>query len=187
MTLLEGGGTDQPGMLPDESPPAPAPVAEVPAAATAVAEAPAVDEAEETEGAENETEEAETVTGAAENVTPAPMAAAPAPPAPKPNELKVLIAIIGDSTMVGVKTPDTDPIFTSIPKDPAAKTELDHLAVALLKVPALVTEAKAKWATNPRNPKAVLPEPPAPAPARTATPARRPAAATESRGQPSFF
>jgi len=97
---------------------------------------------------------------------------------PKSNELKVLIALNGDVAMVGVKTPDTDPIFTKVE---------GGLAGALQQVPGLIEAAKSKWATNPRNPKAVLPEPP-PAPARTVTPARKPAAEPEKpKAQPSFF
>ena len=96
------------------------------------------------------------------------------PTEPKSNEMKVLIAIDGENIMVGVKTPDTDPIFTKVE---------GGLAAALQRVPELIEDAKAKWATSPRNPKVNLPEPPAPAtPARTTS-----AAAPPKPKQPSFF
>ncbi len=94
--------------------------------------------------------------------------------APKSNEMKVLIAIDGENIMVGVKTPDTDPIFTKVEGD---------LAAALQQVPELIDAANAKWDANPRNPKANLPEPPAPTPpARTTS-----SAAPEKPKQPKFF
>uniref|UniRef100_A0A6M3M007 Putative von Willebrand domain containing protein n=1 Tax=viral metagenome TaxID=1070528 RepID=A0A6M3M007_9ZZZZ len=95
---------------------------------------------------------------------------------PKSNEMKVLIAIDGENIMVGVKTPDTDPVFTKVEGD---------LASALQQVPQLIEDAKAKWATSPRYPEANLPKPPAPAPA---APARRiSAAAPPKPNQPTFF
>ena len=96
------------------------------------------------------------------------------PTEPKSNEMKVLIAIDGENIMVGVKTPDTDPIFTKVE---------GGLAAALQRVPELIEDAKAKWATSPRNPKATLPEPPpSPAPARTVSAPEKP-----KSKQPSFF
>ena len=112
---------------------------------------------------------------AATEVTPAESADAEAKPTePKSNEMKVLIAIDGENIMVGIKTPDTDPIFTKVE---------GGLAAALQRVPELIEDAKAKWATSPRNPKANLPEPPTPV-----TPARTTSVAAPSKPQqPSFF
>jgi len=147
--------TAQPSMLPENMAP--------PADATPEEELEETEQevAEETQEAEKET------------------AAATAPPAPSPtsNEMKVLIAINGDAVMVGVKTPDTDPIFTKVE---------GGLAEALQQVPGLVEAAKTRWAINPRNPKAVVLEPP-PAPARTVTPARKPVESPKPKAQPSFF
>ncbi len=87
------------------------------------------------------------------------------------NELKVVIILKEDRIMLGVQSPDCDPVYT---------TFKGTLSAALKRVPKLVNEAKQKWSTSPRNPKANLPTP-APTPARTpATPKEKPA-------QPSFF
>jgi len=96
------------------------------------------------------------------------------PTEPKSNEMKILIAIDEENIMVGVKRTDTDPIFTKIE---------GGLDAALQQVPKLIEDAKEKWATSPRNPKADLPEPPAPV-----TPARTTSAPAPSKPkQPSFF
>jgi hypothetical protein len=91
------------------------------------------------------------------------------------NEIKVVIIMKDDNIMLGVQSPDCDPVY---------KTMKGDLGAALQQVPGLVAEAKQKWAAAPRYPKANLPEPP-PSP----TPARRPAAPkpTETTKQPSFF
>ena len=89
------------------------------------------------------------------------------------NELKVVIILKDSRIMLGVQSPDCDPVYTTLEGD---------LAAALKRVPKLVEEAKQKWSASPLNPNANLPAPePRPAPARTPTPAKKPA------GQPSFF
>lgn len=91
---------------------------------------------------------------------------------PKPsNELKVVIVLKEDNIMLGVQSPDCDPVYTTLK---------GTLAAALKQVPKLVAEAKQKWSANPRNPNANLPTPEPP-------PARTPAAPKESKAQPSFF
>ncbi|MBA7542909.1 hypothetical protein ES705_35234 [subsurface metagenome] len=87
------------------------------------------------------------------------------------NELKVVIILKDDRVMLGVQSPDCDPVYTTLK---------GTLAAALKRVPKLVDEAKQKWSTSPRNPNANLPTP-APAPART------PAAPKKEPAQPSFF
>lgn len=87
--------------------------------------------------------------------------------------LKVVILLQGTRAMVGVQSPDCDPIFTTLEGD---------LAAALSQVPALVESAIAKWDANPRFPKANLPEPVA-----SAAPARSQPASTKPKSQPSFF
>ena len=87
------------------------------------------------------------------------------------NELKVVIILKDDKIMLGVQSPDCDPLYTTLK---------GTLAAALKRVPKLVNEAKQKWSASPRNPNANLPTP-APTPARTsAAPKTKPA-------QPSFF
>lgn len=88
-------------------------------------------------------------------------------------DLKVVILLQGNRAMVGVQSPDCDPIFTTLEGD---------LAAALSQVPALVESANAKWDANPRFPKANLPEPPP-----SATPARSQPAQSSAKPQPSFF
>ncbi|MBA7564286.1 hypothetical protein ES708_05948 [subsurface metagenome] len=90
---------------------------------------------------------------------------------PKPsNELKVVIVLKEDKIMLGVQSPDCDPVYTTL---------TGTLAAALKRVPKLVDEAKEKWSATPRNPAANLPTPEPP-------PARTPAAPKE-KAQPSFF
>lgn len=94
------------------------------------------------------------------------------------DELKIVITMKGDRSIVGIQSPDCDPIFTPLEGGLAAvKERLDDL----------VASANAKWDANPKNPQTVRPEPP-PAPpvsasrqsSRRATPAAEPA-------QPSMF
>ena len=90
------------------------------------------------------------------------------------DELKVVLTVKGTRAIVGIQSPDCDPIFTTVEGD---------LAAVLSQVPALVEAANAKWDANPRYPKAELPEPPpSAAPARIA-----PAPAPSKPKQPSFF
>jgi len=93
---------------------------------------------------------------------------------PKPGEIKVIILMKGDRIMLGVQSPNCDPMY---------KTSQGTMADALQMVPALVAEAKLKWEANPRYPKADLPTPPlstTPARTTTSTPAK-------PKAQPSFF
>lgn len=95
-------------------------------------------------------------------------------PRPASNELKVVIILKDNRAMVGVQSPDCDPVFITLEGD---------MAAALSQVPALIESANAKWDANPRNPKADLPEPPP-----SSTPARsEPAKASKKKEQPSFF
>jgi len=85
------------------------------------------------------------------------------------DELKVVIILKSNRAMVGIQSPDCDPVFSTFEGD---------LDAALSQVPALVESANAQWNAHPRYPKANLPEPPpTPTPARTAT----------RTNQPSFF
>ncbi len=94
------------------------------------------------------------------------------------DELKIVITMKGDRSIVGIQSPDCDPIFTPLEGGLAAVKE---------RIDDLVANANAKWDANPKNPQTVRPEPP-PAPpvsasrqsSRRATPAAEPA-------QPSMF
>ena len=108
--------------------------------------------------------------------TPAAEVATDVPkPAKKPaSELKVVIILKANRAMLGVQSPDCDPVY---------KTMEGDLAAVLQVVPTLVAEAKLKWTAAPRYPKADLPKPVAPA-ATTTSAVSKPAAKT---AQPKFF
>ena len=89
------------------------------------------------------------------------------------NELQVVIILKEDRIMLGVQSPDCDPVYTTLK---------GTLAAALKRIPKLVTESNQKWSTSPRNPKANLPKP-----EPVSTPARTPTKAKEKPAQPSFF
>ncbi len=114
-------------------------------------------------GAEQETPAASVATKAAE-----------APKQEKPSELKVVIILKANKVLLGVQSPDCDPVY---------KTMEGDLAGVLQVVPTLVAEAKLKWTASPRYPKADLPKPVAPA-TMTSSTASKPAAKT---AQPKFF
>ncbi len=122
-------------------------------------------ESEEDEPGTDEPEDEPTATVEKPQETPTPKQPA--------TEMKVVIIMKADNIMLGVQSPDCDPVY---------KTMKGDLAAALQEVPGLVTEAKQKWGAAPRYPKANLPEPPP----STAT-ARTPAAPAKPKAQPSFF
>ena len=90
------------------------------------------------------------------------------------SELKVVIILKANRAMLGVQSPDCDPVY---------KTMEGDLAGVLQVVPTLVAEAQLKWAAAPRYPKADLPKPVAPV-TTTSSAASKPAAKT---AQPKFF
>jgi len=94
--------------------------------------------------------------------------------APSSSELKVVIVMKADSVMIGAQSPDCDPVYRVLKGD---------LAAALEQVPSLVGEAREKWNTAPKYPKANLPTPP---PSNTPT-RSQPAKAASKPKQPSFF
>ena len=122
-------------------------------------------------------EEEEEVTASAEEA-PAAVATDVPKSAEKPaSELKVVIILKANKAMLGVQSPDCDPVY---------KTMEGDLAAVLLVVPALVADAKLQWAAAPRYPKADLPKPVAPATPAT-TPAAGKSAAKAATAQPKFF
>lgn len=112
--------------------------------------------------------------GEAAAVDSAPEATEPSSQKPS-NEMKVVIVTKDDNVLLGVQSPDCDPVY---------KTMKGSLSAALKKVPALVAEAKQQWEAAPRYPKADLPEPP-PRPATVRTPGSSQTA--KPTAQPSFF
>ncbi|MBI4215901.1 MAG: hypothetical protein HY687_00685 [Chloroflexi bacterium] len=87
-------------------------------------------------------------------------------------EIKVVIALKGGRGSIGVQAPLCDPLFAVLE---------GGLAEALARAPALVEEARHRWATSPRYPQCESPLP-APTPPAAAPPARgRPARAPQQR------
>ncbi len=131
------------------------------------------DEEETTGSEEGEDEEAT----APVQGTPAATVATEIPkPAEKPaSELKVVIILKANKAMLGVQSPDCDPVY---------KTMEGDLAAVLQVVPVLVAEAKLQWSAAPRYPKADLPKPVVPV--ATTSVARKPAAKA-APPQPKFF
>ena len=131
---------------------------------------------EETPGSEegeDEAEEKESTTPGQE--APAAVATDVAKPE-KASELKVVIILKANKAMLGVQSPDCDPVY---------KTMEGDLAAVLQVVPTLVTEAKLKWTAAPRYPKADLPKPVVTA--TTTTSAAGKTAAKAATAQPKFF
>lgn len=93
---------------------------------------------EEITGSEEEGTDTEQETPAAALATDVPK------PAEKPvSELKVVIILKADKAMLGVQSPDCDPVY---------KTMEGDLSAVLQVVPTLVAEAKLKWTAAPRYP-----------------------------------
>ena len=90
------------------------------------------------------------------------------------SELKVVIILKANRAMMGVQSPDCDPVY---------KTMEGDLAAILQVVPTLVADAKLQWSAAPRYPKADLPKPVAPATTTTSA-ISKPATKT---AQPKFF
>lgn len=129
---------------------------------------------EETPGSEEEAEEEVTTP-----VEEAPAVVATDAPKPeKASELKVVIILKADRAMLGVQSPDCDPVY---------KTMEGDLAAVLQVVPVLVADAKLQWTAAPRYPKADLPKPIAPATTTTSAVSRPAAAKTKETAQPKFF
>ncbi len=81
------------------------------------------------------------------------------------SEIKVVLTINGNRSLVGIQATDCDPVFTPV------EGELEE---ALGRVPGLLEDARQKWAENPRYPKCERPPQPAtPAPRSEARPPRQ--------------
>ncbi len=93
--------------------------------------------------------------------------------------MKVVIIVKANRIMMGVQSPDCDPVYKTLEGD---------MAAALGQVPAMVTEATQQWTTAKRYPKAALPEPPPPPPRPgTTTAASSPPATKPAPAQQKFF
>lgn len=105
-------------------------------------------------------------------------------PQPEPGtDLKIVLVLAKGRGMIGIQSPNCDPVITTLDGE---------LTDILERVPGLISEAKDKWNTAPRYPKADLPKPePAPASSSPRTTSRSSSRTSsqpkEREGQPSFF
>ncbi len=132
-----------------------------------------LDEEEGTSSEEEEAEETGQTQKTEQTIEPPQGVSTSEKPA---SELKVVIILKASRAMLGVQSPDCDPVY---------KTMEGDLAAVLQVVPILVADAKLKWAAAPRYPKADLPKPVAPA--TTTTSAVSKPAAKAAPAQPKFF
>ena len=106
----------------------------------------------------------------------------PEPEKPKPsNELKIVMIFKDSNVMLGVQSPECDPVYTTLK---------GNLAAALKRVPKLVEEAKTRWETSKLNPKCETPLPsqeqPVATTSRSSTGSRSQKTAAPSK-QPAMF
>ena len=101
---------------------------------------------------------------------------------PKPsNELKIVMIFKDSNVMLGVQSPECDPVY---------ETLKGNLAAALKRVPKLVEEAKTRWETSKLNPKCETPLPSQEQPVTTtsrSSTGSRSQSATTPRAQPAMF
>ena len=90
------------------------------------------------------------------------------------SELKVVIILKANKAMLGVQSPDCDPVYRTMEGD---------LAGVLQVIPTLVSEAQLKWTASPRYPKADLPKPVAPVTTTSSAASKT----TPKTAQPKFF
>ena len=100
--------------------------------------------------------------------------ASPETEKPKPaNELKVVIIMRDNRMLLGVQSPDCDPVYETLE---------GTLAAALKRVPKLVAEAKTRWETSKLNPKCEIP-----LPTEQPVTASRSQKVTAPKAQPTMF
>jgi len=90
-----------------------------------------------------------------------------------PVETKIIITHKADKAMIGIQQTNCDPVLFTVAGD---------MATAITRLPELIVEAGRRWQTNPRYPKAELPQPPTPA-ATTVTNSKSNAAAKPASKQ----
>lgn len=87
-------------------------------------------------------------------------------------EIKLIINMKGTRAVIGVQSPDSDPVMEKV----------EGTRVAMFKAAGvLVDKAVEQWKTSPKNPKSDIPAPPAPAPS---APKSTLAAPTKAAGKP---
>ena len=89
------------------------------------------------------------------------------------DEVKIVVALKGQTALVGLQKPDCDPVFSHVDGD---------LTAVLTSIPNLVEQARSQWESSPQYPKLTTPLTPPPAPPR---PVSQPP--PKPKAQPSFF
>ncbi|MBI4284523.1 MAG: hypothetical protein HY670_01305 [Chloroflexi bacterium] len=87
-------------------------------------------------------------------------------------EMKIVIALKGNTASIGIQSPGCDPVFARVEGD---------LTAVLQSIPGLVEDARRRWEANQRYPKCetvLSPPAPAPTPGQTGHSSRRETAAS---------
>ena len=95
-----------------------------------------------------------------------------------PIETKIIITHKTDKAMIGLQQTNCDPVLFTVTGD---------MATAIARLPELIAEAGRRWQTNPRYPKAELPEPPAPVTAAATNPKPNTATKPDNKQQEAMF
>ncbi|MDD5702423.1 MAG: hypothetical protein PHU23_10290 [Dehalococcoidales bacterium] len=95
-----------------------------------------------------------------------------------PVETKIIITHKANKASIGIQQTNCDPVLFTIAGD---------MATAIARLPELIAEAGIRWQTNPRYPKAEVPEPPAPVTAAVASPKPNTATKPDNKQQEAMF
>jgi hypothetical protein len=95
-----------------------------------------------------------------------------------PLETKVIITHKADKATIGIQQTNCDPVLFAV---------TGNLAAAIAQLPGLIAEAGRRWQTNPRYPKAELPEPPGPVTAAVTNLKPNTAAKPDNKQQEAMF
>ncbi len=95
-----------------------------------------------------------------------------------PIETKIIITYKADKASIGIQQTNCDPVLFTVAGD---------MATVIARLPELIAEAGRKWQTNPRYPKAELPEPPAPVTAAVTNPKSHSATKPAEKQQEAMF
>jgi len=95
-----------------------------------------------------------------------------------PIETKIIITHKADKATIGLQQTNCDPVLFTL---------TGNMATAIAQLPELIAEAGRRWQTNPRYPKAELPEPPAPVTAAATNPKPNTATKPDNKQQEAMF
>jgi hypothetical protein len=95
-----------------------------------------------------------------------------------PMETKIIITHKADKATIGIQQTNCDPVLFTLTGD---------MATAIARLPELIAEAGRRWQTNPRYPKAEMPEPPSPVTSTVTAQKSNSAAKPASKTQEAMF